>query len=88
MFKRYLLHLKFLYFTSNSIKIKVEVKVNLVPVRAMKTHKGAEASLYSFLTSELNGREWSTSHPNHFIPGEEPRYPLNMRVGGPQSWSG
>jgi hypothetical protein len=36
-------------------------------------------SSYSFLTSALDGGEGSVSHP---------RYPLNRRLGGPQSWSG
>jgi hypothetical protein len=63
----------------------VKVKVNLVPVHAMKAYKTAEVQLYSFVTSELGGREWSTSHPNHFILGGEPRYPFNMRKVGPQS---
>jgi len=61
----------------------------LVPVHAMKTYnKTAEVQLYLFLTSELGGREWSTSRPNHFVPREEPWYPLNMRKSGPQSPSG
>jgi len=84
--KRYLFHLQLLYFTSISIKIRA--KVNLVPVHAMKAYKTAEVQLYSFLISEQGGREWSTSHPNHFIPGEEHWYPLNMRKGGHQSSSG
>ena len=35
----------------------------------------------------LTGFRW-TSSPGHFIPGEELRYPLNRRLGGPQSRAG
>jgi hypothetical protein len=34
---------------------------------------------------EVNGL---ASRPYLFIPGEEPRYPLFWRLGGPQIWSG
>jgi len=27
------------------------------------------------------GGEWSTSHHSHHIPGKEPQYPLNRRLG-------
>jgi hypothetical protein len=39
------------------------------------------------LTSALVGREWSASHPGHIIPGESLRYPLDRRLGEPQSGS-
>jgi hypothetical protein len=42
---------------------------------------------YSFTTSELDGGEWS-SRPSHILtPGKGPLYPLDRRLGGPQSWS-
>jgi hypothetical protein len=44
--------------------------------------------LHSFLTSALDGGEWSTSRPAHITPGNELRYPLNRISGGPQGWSG
>ena len=50
--------------------------------------KGVEVKLYSFLTSALDGEDWSTSRPGRFIPSEEPLYPLNRGLDGPQSWSG
>jgi hypothetical protein len=31
---------------------------------------GMEVQLHAFLTSALNGGEWSTSHPGRFTPGE------------------
>jgi hypothetical protein len=50
---------------------------------------GEEVQLYSFLTSALDGGEWSASRPCRALPwGKDPRYPLNRRLGGPQSRSG
>jgi hypothetical protein len=34
------------------------------------------------------GDEWSASNPGRFIPGKEPWFPLDRRVGGPQGQSG
>jgi hypothetical protein len=56
-------------------------------------HGGAWAerrySSYSFLTSALDGGEWSGSRPGLALPrGKDPRYPLDRRLGGPQSRSG
>ena len=48
---------------------------------------GAKVHLHSFLTPTLDGGERLTSHPGCFTP-DEPPYPLNGRLGGPQSWSG
>jgi hypothetical protein len=46
-------------------------------------------SSYPFLTSALDGGEWSASRPGRALPpGKEPRYPLDRRLGGPQSRSG
>jgi hypothetical protein len=43
----------------------------------------------SFSTSALNGGEWSASRPGRALPpGKDPRYPLDRRLGGPQSRSG
>jgi hypothetical protein len=42
-----------------------------------------------FLTSALVAGECSASRPGRFTPGERtPRYPLDRRLGGPQSRSG
>jgi hypothetical protein len=49
---------------------------------------GVGVQLHIFLTSELDGGERSTSHYSCFMPGKEPQYPLNWRLGGPWSWSG
>jgi hypothetical protein len=44
--------------------------------------------LHLFLTSALHGGGRLTSHPGHWIPGEELHYPLNRTLSGRQSWSG
>jgi hypothetical protein len=49
---------------------------------------GAEEHLHSFLTSTQDGDEWSTQCPGRLISRKEPRYRLNGKVGGPQSWFG
>jgi hypothetical protein len=41
---------------------------------------GVEVYLHSFLTSALDGREWSRSSPGRFIFEDEPWYPLNKRL--------
>jgi hypothetical protein len=42
-----------------------------------------------FLTSALEGGEWSASRPCRFTPEERaPRYPLDRRLAGLQSRSG
>jgi hypothetical protein len=41
------------------------------------------------LTSALDGGEWSASRPGRFtLQGKSPWYPLDRRLGGPQSRSG
>jgi hypothetical protein len=49
----------------------------------MKTYWGVEVYLDAFLTSALDGGEWSTSLPGRFTPRE--RAPI---LGGPQSRTG
>jgi hypothetical protein len=51
----------------------------------MKAYWGSGAA---FLTSALDGVEWSASRPGRLISGKEPQYPLDRRLGGPQSRSG
>jgi len=45
---------------------------------AMKTHWEAEAWLYSFLTSALDGGEWSISHCGCFILGKKPLVSIGL----------
>jgi len=40
------------------------------------------------LTSTLDGGQWSASRPAALPPGKVPWYPLDRRLGGPQSRSG
>jgi len=54
----------------------------------MKTHGGVEVYPHIFLTLALDRGEWSASCPVHFIPRETPPYQVDMKFGGPQSWSG
>jgi hypothetical protein len=51
-----------------------------------RRHKGGRRySSYSYLTSALDGGEWSASRPGALYPF---RYPLDKRLGRPQSRSG
>jgi hypothetical protein len=55
----------------------------------MKAYRGVDVYIYIFLTSELAGGQWSASRPGRFTRGgKRPRYPLDRRLGGPQSRSG
>jgi len=42
----------------------------LIKLHTMKTYGGMEVYPHAFLTSVLDGGEWSASHPGRFIPGE------------------
>jgi hypothetical protein len=58
----------------------------VVPLHAVEALGGGERrySSYSYLTSALDGGEWSASRPGRALPpGKEPRFPLNRRLGGP-----
>jgi hypothetical protein len=55
----------------------------------MKTYGGVDVYIHIFLTSTLAGDEWLVSRSVRFTTGERaPRYPLDRRLGGPQSRSG
>jgi len=41
----------------------------------MKKYWGLEIERHVFLTSELDGGEWSASSPSCFTPGERAPYP-------------
>jgi len=46
----------------------------------MKVYWGVDVCLHAFLTSELDGGEWSASRPGHFTPRE--RTPGTHWLGG------
>jgi hypothetical protein len=55
----------------------------------MKAYWGGEVYLHAFLTPALDGGEWSTSRPGRFTSRERAIcYPLDRRLGVPQSRSG
>jgi hypothetical protein len=55
----------------------------------MKMFGGVEVQLHAFLTSKLDGGEYSASHPGSRFTARERAlaHPLNRRLGGLQSWS-
>jgi hypothetical protein len=53
------------------------------------TSRERRYSSYSYyFTSALDRGEWSASRPGRALPPGDPRYPLDGRLGGPQSRSG
>jgi hypothetical protein len=68
--------------------VKVKIKSYLTKYHAMKAYEGMEIELHAFLTSALEGGEWSASRRGRFTPrGNTSRYPMDRRLGGPQSRS-
>jgi hypothetical protein len=69
---------------------KVKVKLSRNSYAGAKGER--KFSSYSFVTSALDGGEWSASRPGRALlslpPGKDPRYPLYRRLGGPESRSG
>jgi len=60
-----------------------------VPVRTMKSYGWLDVQFQSFLSPALYGTDWSAPRPDRFTCGvKSSLYPLNMRLGGPQSKSG
>jgi len=47
----------------------------------MKTYWGVELQRHAFLTSALEGGEWSASHPGRFIPRETALSTIDYEVG-------
>jgi hypothetical protein len=62
--------------TSKEFSKKKQSKA--VPLHAMEAHWGVRRySSYSFLTSALDGGEWSASRPGRALPpGKEPPVPI------------
>jgi len=56
---------------------KCEVKT--APLQAMKAYVGVELQIYLFLTSTLNGCEWSASRSSSITLGKAPLLPSEKR---------
>jgi hypothetical protein len=76
-------------FLEVSVKVKVKVSLcfNQAPRRKVVLGKWRYSSTHS-LVSALNGGEWSASRSAALPQGRSPWYPLDRRLGGPQSRSG
>ena len=54
----------------------------------MNTQRGVEVKFYSFFNLDARWDLWSTPRLRRFTSGNETRYSLYRRLGGPQSRSG
>jgi hypothetical protein len=71
------------------INVCDELKGKAVPQHTYGGAGGRLCRSYSFMTSALLGGKRSASRPGRVLPPwKGPRYPLDRRLGGPQSWSG
>ena len=57
-------------------------------VQAVRPIRGVEVQLYPFMTTALEGGEWSASRPGRSLPPGKTRYPLYRGLVGPQGRSG
>jgi len=46
-------------------------KGKVVPVHVVRAYMGSRVIVHSFLTSALDGDQWSTACPSHFTHGKE-----------------
>jgi len=68
--------------------LKCQGKAKVVPVQAMKAHKGSRGRAPLILCLALDSTEWSISCPSHINPEKELQYMLNRELDGPLSQSG
>jgi len=54
----------------HKLKVKVKLSLCLTKHHAMKTYREVEVQLHAFLTSALDGGEWSSSCLGRFTPRE------------------
>jgi hypothetical protein len=66
--------------TCTTRKLKIKLSLCLTKHHAMKTYLGVEGQLHAFLTSALDGGEWSASRLCRFTPSE--RAPGTHWIGG------
>jgi hypothetical protein len=53
----------------------------VVPLHAMKAHRGREVYFLSFLTSEVNAREWLNALPAASPPEKDPSVYTQQKAG-------
>jgi hypothetical protein len=71
----------FLLYYDSVLKIWFTGLYKVIPLHAMEAHGGEEVS-YSFLTSALNGGEWSAPRPGRALPrGKEPPVSIVQEAG-------
>jgi hypothetical protein len=71
------------------VKAKVKLLLCLIKCHILKMYGKMEVWFNAFLTSWLDGGEWSASHPSCFTPRENaPHYPLDRRLNEPYSQTG
>jgi hypothetical protein len=64
------------------------VKGKFVPLLAVIECNGSRGIELIPVTSAVDGDEWLTLRPSHFIPRKEPRYALNERLSRSRIQSG
>jgi len=79
----------YLHFSLNKLKLFkilvtiIAINIQVVSFTPRSRMGGAEVKLQSFLTSAVNGGEWSDSRPD-LLTCEHPGYPFNTRLVGPE----
>jgi hypothetical protein len=64
-----------------SCPVNVKLPLFLTEHHTMKSYGGVEIYLHAFLTSALDGGEWSSSDPYRFTPRKKiPLYPLDKKL--------
>jgi hypothetical protein len=58
------------------VKLKVNLPCAQLRYHAINTYEEVEVQLHAFLTSVLDGGEWSASHPRRFTP-----VPIGYKAG-------
>ena len=67
-----------------ALTYKSRKKGTIASVHAMQEYGGVKAQPHSFLTSALDRVQRSTKCPGFLTSGNEPQYPLDRRLNGPQ----
>jgi hypothetical protein len=64
-------------------------KVNFTLEQSINAQKGSTGVALPILTSALDGSEWLTSRPGHFVPGNDPVPTVQETGWAPRSfWTG